>query len=1161
MLRITAFPTAPRVVAAILILAAVVALGFAQAVRAAAPGITTDPDALTVGEGRAATYDVSLVGSLSGAQTVTVNISSDNGDVTLVGADETTGVLALTFNATNDDESQTVVLQVASDHDAVDEGATLTHSIVSTVSGFTGLAPVTLRVSVTDDDEIGVTISPLSIVVAEPNADGTNAAETATTTYTVKLKSRPEADVTVKITSDNTADVNFGVGPPVVKSVTFTFSSTTDTTADNYWDSEQTVTVTVIEDATVGEESATLTHAIASAGDAAYDALDDMTVMVTVTDPDEAGLVIDTDLGTAEVQHEAVSVNEPSGDDRYTEFNYEVSLGAEPTHDVRVRIASSDSSVMVNPSSLTFSPKGSDIYSTAKTVRVRVAKDADQVSEKVTLTHTPSSQDPAFNALKPATVTVNVNDTTTTSLVTFVAAKADGTVSDPEKALDRSGPLKVTEGVAHDSTDPTPTTYYVKLTKAPTAGVEVTITSDNDDVTVDTDSAAGNQKTLTFEPNDDNGKIWSTAQGVTVSAAHDSDAADERASLKHDVSSTDKNFDDKHPSPINVAVTDDDVPGVKFLQPAPSSGDDTMKALDRSKALTPTEQAADDSGGVPATYRVQLMTQPTHDVTVTIRSDNDHVQVNQDAGTAGASQTLTFTGGSAGNWETPQTVTVTAVNDGDSVAESAMLSHMASSADNAYYIPDAGAVKVMVKDATKGLVLEGDDLMVKQKEKEAQFSATFAESGRATFTVKLRDAPGADTKVTITSSNKDVMVSPKSLTFAMAAEETQDANSYGWGETQTVTLTAKDDAVDGNDRSATITLTADGGYTTDGSDLADPPANQVKATIAVTVSDDDDAGVVVGALGAVPEGGRASFTVALATKPSDDVTIAISSDSAAVTVDRPSITFTPETHGRQYFVYVSAAEDDDTEDGSAMLSLRVSSADTNYNGKSSTLAVTVSDNDPVVDTVEVPGPPREVKVPGPVQTVTRTVTETVTVEVPAQPNVIGGTMQAMATEVEGRVLITRHDGGPSLVVDIGGFIRDESLGQTYQVVRRMDGMIVRQWVSPNSPLVYQIPWSIVNTQFTVPVGVIMAIPLDDQSGSEGQLVRRFDGSGDDRIFSYAGMGQWRHVPDPATLQALGFYWCDVTAADSEFFNRISVGPPHPATMQPESMDYPSCSTG
>ena len=60
-------------------------------------------------------------------------------------------------------------------------------------------------------------------------------------------------------------------------------------------------------------------------------------------------------------------------------------------------------------------------------------------------------------------------------------------------------------------------------------------------------------------------------------------------------------------------------------------------------------------------------------------------------------------------------------------------------------------------------------------------------------------------------------------------------------------------------------------------------------------------------------------------------------------------------------------------------------------------------------------------------------------------------------------------------------------------------------MSPNSPLVYQIPWAVVNSQFSVPVGVIGAIPLDDQSGSAGQLVRRFDG-GDDRIFSYDGYG-------------------------------------------------------
>ena len=115
-------------------------------------------------------------------------------------------------------------------------------------------------------------------------------------------------------------------------------------------------------------------------------------------------------------------------------------------------------------------------------------------------------------------------------------------------------------------------------------------------------------------------------------------------------------------------------------------------------------------------------------------------------------------------------------------------------------------------------------------------------------------------------------------------------------------------------------------------------------------------------------------------------------------------------------------------------------------------------------------------------------------------------------------------------------------------------------MSPNSPLVYQIPWAVVNSQFNVPVGVVGAIPLDDQAGAPGQLVRRFDG-GDDRIFSYDGMGGWRHVPDIPTFQALGLFWCDVTAADAGFFDRITIGSPHPATGMPAMSDYPNCSTG
>ena len=107
-------------------------------------------------------------------------------------------------------------------------------------------------------------------------------------------------------------------------------------------------------------------------------------------------------------------------------------------------------------------------------------------------------------------------------------------------------------------------------------------------------------------------------------------------------------------------------------------------------------------------------------------------------------------------------------------------------------------------------------------------------------------------------------------------------------------------------------------------------------------------------------------------------------------------------------------------------------------------------------------------------------------------------------------------------------------------------------------MVYAVPWEIVNTQYTFPVGVIAAIPLDDQYPWPNMLARRFDG-GDDRIFGYdADLEQWRHVPDPATLQALGFYWCNVTAADAGFFGRITEGPAYPATNVPARADYPVC---
>ena len=191
------------------------------------------------------------------------------------------------------------------------------------------------------------------------------------------------------------------------------------------------------------------------------------------------------------------------------------------------------------------------------------------------------------------------------------------------------------------------------------------------------------------------------------------------------------------------------------------------------------------------------------------------------------------------------------------------------------------------------------------------------------------------------------------------------------------------------------------------------------------------------------------------------------------------------------------------------------------------------------------------------------------------PRVIGQTNSATATEVVGdRLVITRHDeAGASFELGVGwiardgssqvvvGIIRDATLGQTYVIVRYEDsGKIVRRWVSPGSPLVYSIPWEIVNTRYSVPVGVVASIPLGHRFPEPNQLARRFDGL-DDRIFAYdASQVKWRHIPDYPTFQALGFYWCNVTAADATFFERIVEGDPFPSSGTPLRSNYPNCQT-
>ncbi|MCY3783204.1 MAG: hypothetical protein OXG79_05395 [Chloroflexi bacterium] len=200
---------------------------------------------------------------------------------------------------------------------------------------------------------------------------------------------------------------------------------------------------------------------------------------------------------------------------------------------------------------------------------------------------------------------------------------------------------------------------------------------------------------------------------------------------------------------------------------------------------------------------------------------------------------------------------------------------------------------------------------------------------------------------------------------------------------------------------------------------------------------------------------------------------------------------------------------------------------------------------------------------------------------PPQPKVIGATAaaQAILPPDDGAPLrLERRDlPGTVLELDIGsvsadrqdvvlgGIIRDETNGQTYIIVRRepldSDGGVVRRWVPPDSPLVSQIPWPDVLERYTVPTAVLAAIPLDGLPTVPRQAIR-FVGNDDDRVFRWdSETHQWRHVPNPATFQALGLYWCDVVVADPDFLERLPdalIGPPYPASSTPARDDYPNC---
>ena len=218
-------------------------------------------------------------------------------------------------------------------------------------------------------------------------------------------------------------------------------------------------------------------------------------------------------------------------------------------------------------------------------------------------------------------------------------------------------------------------------------------------------------------------------------------------------------------------------------------------------------------------------------------------------------------------------------------------------------------------------------------------SLTVAEGGSGAYTVALATRPTGNVTVTVAGASGEVTFDTDST--APGDQSTLTFSTTTWSAPRTVAVSAGEDGDTAND-SATLTHSASGGG-----------YGSVTGSVAVTVADNDAPGLVLDPTSlTVAEGGSATYTAALATRPTGTVTVTVGGASGEVTFDTDSatpgtqttaLTFSTTNWSAPRTVTVLAGEDGDTADDSATLTHSASGG--GYGSVTGSVAVTVADND------------------------------------------------------------------------------------------------------------------------------------------------------------------------------------------------------------------------
>ena len=768
-------------------------------------------------------------------------------------------------------------------------GSTASHTISSLTNGTT----YTVRVRATRTDAnagpysdeamdapeaAGVTVSETALTVTEQDSNGDS--------YTVVLNTQPTANVVVTVAGHAGTDVL-----PAPTTLTFTTVN---------WETAQTVTVTAVNDADTTNDTVSLTHSAAST-DTDYDGITIAGVTVTVEDNDTAqvtGVMLTPGDGELVVAWAPVpnatgyEVQWKSGGQGYNTSGRQATIGSGSTashtissltngttYTVRVRATRTDANAGPYSDEAMDAPEaaGVTVSETALTV---TEQDSNGDSYTVVLNTQPTANVVVTVAghagtdvlPAPTTLTFTTVNWETAQTVTVTA------VNDRDRRQRRGHHQRYTHSAASTDTD------YDGIT---IAGVTVTV-EDNDTAQVTGVMLTPGDGELVVAwapvPNATGYEVqWkSGGQGYNTSGRQATIGSGSTAS--HTISS----LTNGTTYTVRVRATRTDANAGPYSDEAMDAPEAAGVTVSET-ALTVTEQ---DSNG--DSYTVVLNTQPTANVVVTV------------AGHAGtdvlpAPTTLTFT---TVNWETAQTVTVTAVNDADTTNDTVSLTHSAASTDTDY----------------DGITIAGVTVTVEDND-TAQVTGVMLTPGDGELVVAwapLANATGYE--VQWKSGGQGYNTSGRQATISLGSTTSHTIPSLTNGTTYTVRVRA------------TRTGANAGPYSDEAMDAPEAAGVTVSET-ALTVTEEDTTGD--------------SYTVVLDSQPTANVVVTVAGHLGTDVLPAPTtLTFTLMNWETAQTVTVTAVNDADTTNDTVSLTHSAASTDTDYNGITiAGVTVTVNDDD------------------------------------------------------------------------------------------------------------------------------------------------------------------------------------------------------------------------